>query len=171
MAAAHTLVELLHSGDLEAGLLRFGCLNAEINRTKSSPLSGYLATRQSVPEQYVAADPMDAFYPTRLKDNGTLHHFFTDVSMADHEAFFRKTAAGYKKLADGLEMLERQIHLPYAIGDPVTIADLHILPWLSTLSRHLEHLIHVIFPSSRVVLYTINDTGLQAWAETSTVVD
>ncbi|KAI9696750.1 MAG: hypothetical protein M1836_005112 [Candelina mexicana] len=131
-AAAHALIELVHSSDLETGLLLFGCLNhADIDRMKSSPLITYLAARQSALKMYLAADPMNAFYTAKLKDNSTLHDLFIDAPMADREAFFRDTAAGYEKFADGLEMLERQIRLPYAIGDYVTVADLHIVPWLS----------------------------------------
>ncbi|KAL8752779.1 MAG: hypothetical protein Q9184_005627 [Pyrenodesmia sp. 2 TL-2023] len=132
-AAAHALIELVHSNDLETGLILFGCLdNADIDRMKGSPLFDYLAARQSALEKHVAADPTNAFYATRFKGNGALHHHFTDASTAaDREAFFSETAAGYRKFADGLEMLERQIRLPYAVGDHVTVADLHIVPWLS----------------------------------------
>jgi len=40
----------------------------------------------------------------------------------------RRNTGGF---AAGLNMLERQILLPYAVGDHVTLADLHIAPWLS----------------------------------------
>ncbi|KAL8920853.1 MAG: hypothetical protein Q9208_006025 [Pyrenodesmia sp. 3 TL-2023] len=132
-AAAQALIELVHSHDLETGLILSGCLdNADIDQMKSSPLFNYLAARQSALEKYVAADPANAFYATRFKDNGALHKHFTDASKtADREAFFSETAAGYRKFADGLETLERQIRLPYAVGDHVTVADLHIVPWLS----------------------------------------
>lgn len=132
-AAAHALIELVHSQDLETGLILFGCLDdADIDRMKGSPLFDYLDARQSALGKYIAADPSNAFYTTRFKSNGTLHAYCTDVSTtADREAFFSETAAGYRKFADGLEMLERQIRLPYAVGDHVTVADLHIAPWLS----------------------------------------
>ncbi|KAL8856692.1 MAG: hypothetical protein Q9178_006759 [Gyalolechia marmorata] len=132
-AAAQALIELVHSHDLETGLMLFGCLDhADIDQMKRSPLLDFLAARQSALEKHVAADPMNAFYTTRFKDNGALHNHFTGASTtAAHEAFFGETAAGYSKFADGLEMLERQIRLPYAVGDHVTVADLHIVPWLS----------------------------------------
>ncbi|KAL8905725.1 MAG: hypothetical protein Q9171_006564 [Xanthocarpia ochracea] len=132
-AAAQALIELVHSHDLETGLILFGCLdNADIDQMKRSRLLNYLAARQNILEKHVAADPMNAFYANRFEENGTLHNHFTDASpTADREAFFSETAAGYRKFADGLEMLERQIRLPYANGDYVTVADLHIVPWLS----------------------------------------
>ena len=131
-AAADALIELVHSSDLETGLLLYGCLNnVEIDRIKSSPLFAYLAARQIALEKYVSADPTNAFYSAKYKDNSKLHNIFTNAPMADRDAYFKDTAAGYKTFATGLEMLERQIRLPYAIGDHVTVADLHVVPWLS----------------------------------------
>ena len=131
-ATANALIELVHSSDLETGLLLFGCLNdAEIDRLKSSPLFTYLNTRQTFLKNYLSADSTNAFYGAKSKENGTLHSLFTNAPNEDREAFFKDTAAGYVNFAAGLDMLERQIRLPYAIGDQVTVADLHIVPWLS----------------------------------------
>lgn len=94
-AAAHALIELVHSSDLETGVLLFGCLNnAEIGRMKSSPLFEYLTTRQGALAKDLAADPMNAYYTAKFKDNSTLHDLFIDAPMADCETLFRNTAAG-----------------------------------------------------------------------------
>ena len=131
-AAANALIELVHSSDLETGLLLYGCLdNTDINRMKSSPLFAYLAGRQMALKKYLAADPMNAFYTAKLKENSALHDLFIDPPMADRDAYFKDTAAGFKTFAVGLQTLEHHIRLPYAIGDHVTVADLHVAPWLS----------------------------------------
>lgn len=130
--AANALIELVHSSDLETSLVLYGCLdNSEIDRVKASPLYAYLAARQTALQKYHSADLANAYYGAKLKENGTLYSLFTDAPSADRDAFFEDTAAKYKKFAAGLNMLERQICLPYATGDHVTLADLHIIPWLS----------------------------------------
>ena len=131
-AAANSLIELVHSSDLETGLLIFGCLDdGELHRLQPSPLVAYLATRQTALEQYHAADPTNAFYAAKREENGTLHSIFTSATNAARIAYFEDTAAKYKTFAAGLNKLERSIHLPYAVGDHVTLADLHMVPWLS----------------------------------------
>ncbi|KAK3175374.1 hypothetical protein OEA41_002621 [Lepraria neglecta] len=130
--AANSMIELVHSSDLETGLLLFGCLDDdEIHRLQGSPLMAYLAARQTSLEQYHAADPKNAFYAAKREDNGALHDIFTGAPNDARIAYFDETAAKYKTFAASLKMLERQIRLPYAIGDYVTLADLHMVPWLS----------------------------------------
>ncbi len=131
-AAANALIELVHSSDLDTGLVLYGCLdNCEIDRVKASPLYAYLAARQTALNDYHAADPANVFHGAKLKENGDLYNLFTDASSADRDAFFKDTATRYKTFAAGLDRLERQICLPYATGDHVTLADLHVVPWLS----------------------------------------
>ena len=131
-AATNSLIELVHSSDLKTGLLFFGCLDdGELHRLQRSPLVAYLATRQSALEQYHAAYPMNAFYVAKLEENGTLNSIFTSATNAARIAYFEDTAAKYRTFAAGLNKLEHSIRLPYAVGDDVTLADLHIVPWLS----------------------------------------
>ena len=131
-AAANELIELVHSNDLETGLIIFGCLDdREIHRVQASPLMAYLTARQTALNRYHSADPTNEFYAAKLEENDYLYSIFTDSPSADRAAFFTDTAAKYKTFAAALEMLERQIRLPYAIGDHVSLADLHMVPWLS----------------------------------------
>lgn len=131
-AAANALIELVHSNDLDTSLILYGCLdNSEIDRVKASSLYAYLAARNTALQTYHSTDPTNVFHGAKLKENDTLYSFFTDASSVDRDAFFKDTAAKYKNFAAGLDVLERQIRLRYAIGDHVTLADLHIVPWLS----------------------------------------
>lgn len=102
-AVANALIKLVHSSDLETGLLLYGCLNdAEIDGLKSSRLFTYLDTRQSALENYLSLDSTNAFYGAKSKENGSLHRIFTNAPNADREAYFKETAAGYKIFAAGL---------------------------------------------------------------------
>lgn len=114
-AAANALVEYVHSSDLDTNLIIFGCLdNGDFHRLKASPLFAYLATRQIALEKYHSADPKNAFYEAKLKENGILYSLFSEAPNTDRDAFFTDTAARYKTFATGLNMLESQIRLPYA---------------------------------------------------------
>jgi len=74
---------------------------------------------------------MSVFYAAKREENATLHGIFTSATNAARIAFFEDTAAKYKTFAARLNELERSIRLPYAVGDYVTLADLHIVPSLS----------------------------------------
>jgi glutathione S-transferase len=129
---ATALIELVHSNDLETGVIIFGCLNdSEFHRLQASPFMTYVAARQTALEKYHSADPTNLFYGTKLIENGALHSLLTGSPNADRTTFFADTSAKYTRFAAGLNMLERQILLPYAVGYHVTLADLHIAPWLS----------------------------------------
>ncbi len=131
-AASNSLIELVHSSDLDSGLLVFGCFDdAGIQQLQASPFFDYLAARQTALEQYRCADPTNAFYEAKCGENGALHSLFNNAPNAARVAYFEDTAAKYKTFAAGLDKLERQIRLPYATGDHVTLADVHMVPWLS----------------------------------------
>lgn len=110
----------------------FGCLDdGELHRLQASPLLAYLDARHTALEKHQSTDPTNAFYAAKLEENGTLYRLFSGVPSADRVAYSVDTAAKYKTFAASLHVLERQIRLLYAIGDHVTLADLHIVPWLS----------------------------------------
>lgn len=129
---ASALIELVHSNDLETGVILFGCLNdSEIHRMQASPFMAYVVARQTALESYHSADPTNSFYGAKLTENGALYSVLTGSPNADRTAFFADTSAKYTRFAAGLDKLEDEIRLPYATGDHVSLADLHIAPWLS----------------------------------------
>ena len=131
-ATAQALIDLVHSDSLDTGLFLFGCLDdADVSQIKSCPLFDYLAARQVALKNHLSTDPSSMFYRSRLEENGRLHRIFTDASRSERDEFFRETAARLVKFADSFNMLGRHLRLPYAIGDNVSLADLHIVPWLS----------------------------------------
>jgi glutathione S-transferase len=90
-----------------------------------------VANRQKALEKHKATNPDHPFYPLKTAKNGALHKLYeTDLSPA-HEEFFATTQEMYRKFAAGMNELEELVVLPYAAGDDVTLADLHIVPWLS----------------------------------------
>lgn len=64
---ASALIELVHSDDLETGVIIFGCLNdSEIHRLQATPFMAYVVARQTALQNYHSADPTDSFYRRKL---------------------------------------------------------------------------------------------------------
>lgn len=91
----------------------------------------FVATRQAVLEKHRKADPENAFYAVKAKENGAVNHIYTTGPGEEHEAFFQDTQKRYVAFASAMDELNSQIRLPYATGDEIVLADLHIAPWLS----------------------------------------
>ena len=128
-AAADTLIELVHSDDLNTELIWLRARNKK--ELDASPFASYLSTRQKVLEKNRSAYPDHPFYSPKAEENSALHHIYTTASSAELEAFFESTQIAYRNFVLGMEKLESSIRLPYAAGDNATLADLHIVPWLS----------------------------------------
>jgi glutathione S-transferase len=52
-------------------------------------------------------------------------------SLTEREFFFAQSVRGYENFAAGLDALDSMLVLPFAAGDKLTAADLHIVPWLA----------------------------------------
>ena len=127
------LIDLVHSEEMDTNTILLGARNeAELSTKKSGMFNDFITNRQAALEKYHSAEPQNTFYENKLKQNGVLYHLYsTKSSDLDKSAFFQDTEAKCKKLAKALGDLDAQIRLPYAAGDQVTLADLHMIPWVS----------------------------------------
>ncbi|KAK5017482.1 hypothetical protein BJ546DRAFT_1064374 [Cryomyces antarcticus] len=131
-ALADSLIELVHSGDLNTDLILLQARNKEeLENKKKSPFATFLSSRQQALEAYRTAYPDHPFYGPKAEANGSIHHVYATGTNPEQEAFFESTQAAYRRFIAGMETLESSLRLPYAAGDNVTLADLHIVPWLS----------------------------------------
>ena len=129
---ADSLIELVHSSDMNTDLILLQARNEEeLEEKKNSPFATFLNSRQEVLEANRTAYPEHAFYGPKAEANGAIHHLYATEARAEHQAFFESTQAAYRRFIAGMERLESSLRLPYATGDNVTLADLHIVPWLS----------------------------------------
>ena len=126
------LIELVHSDEMDSNTVLLGVRNeAELESKKAGILNEYITNRQVALEKFSSAEPENAFYSNRLKQNGAIYRIYSASPSTDHTAFFQETEAKLKKLIAALDTLNTEIRLPYAAGEQVTLADLHIVPWLS----------------------------------------
>ena len=129
---ANALIELVHSSDLDTNLILLACRDeAELEEKRSGVFGSFVAARQAVLKKYHQIDPSNALYAAKVKENGALSHIYTTGPSDERKAFFVDTQKRYVKFASTMEELNSRIRLPYATGDEVVLADLHIVPWLS----------------------------------------
>lgn len=98
---------------------------------KVSPWHAFIANRQTALEKHHARYPEHPFYGPKAIENGALNKLYETPIGPDHEAFFKMTQGMYVKFAAGMDELETLVKLPYAAGDNVTLADLHMVPWFA----------------------------------------
>jgi glutathione S-transferase len=126
------IIDLVHSEDVNTNIILLQARNLEeYEDIRNGVFGAYIATRQEVLEKHRAAYPDHPFYGPKSEENGILHNLYTTVPSAEHDAFFKITDEDYIKFAAELDRLETILVLPYAVGDRVTLADLHVVPWLA----------------------------------------
>jgi len=132
-ATSHTmnkLIELVHSPEISTNIILLDARDSEEMKTKqNSPFNDFLSTRQNVLESHSKQFPDSDFYKSRREMNGAiLKHY---ISSDNHQQFFKSSHDDYRGFAAGINRLESLLVLPYAAGSEVTLADLHIVPWLA----------------------------------------
>jgi glutathione S-transferase len=126
------LISLVHSDALSTNLVLLQARNKdEMDMKKSSLWKDFVSNRQRKLDGYASALPNHPFYGPKSKENGVLYELYTTGIGDHHEEFFRKTSDMYQDFAAGLNRLDSLIVLPYATGQTVTAADIHIIPWLA----------------------------------------
>jgi len=110
-AKVEEIMNIVHDDELSTNLILLHARNKEEMEAKRSGIwKTFVANRQSELEKHNAQLPDHPFYQSKLKDNTPLHG---------------------RVFAEGLNRLDAAIVLPYAAGDHLTYADLHVVPWLS----------------------------------------
>jgi hypothetical protein len=125
------LIELIHSNQLSTNILLLMARDKSEMSNDGFPRHDFLKNRQSALEKYQEQVPNHSFYPGKLRENGSIHSVYVTQDEKVHEDFFQSSGAAYEGLLGGLEKLDWMLVLPYAAGESVTAADLHIVPWLS----------------------------------------
>jgi glutathione S-transferase len=126
-----SLLDLVHSSDVDTGILLLARNAEEMNAKKNSPWKVFVVNRQDKLEKERAAHPDHPFYGPKSAENGYLYNFYTTETGPAHESFYAMTQEAYRKFAGGMDKLEKLLVLPYAAGDALTEADFHVVPWLA----------------------------------------
>lgn len=128
--AMKKLIDLVHGQDVSTNIILLEARDGEEMQAKQqSPFNDFVSARQRTLEDLCQRFPEDEFYQSRRAMNGALHQHY--VSSDNHPEFFDSSHADYRGFAAGMDRLESLIVLPYAAGQEVTLADLHIVPWLA----------------------------------------
>lgn len=127
------IIQHVHQPKLSTNLILMQARDEqELNGKKASLWKDFIANRQRRLVEYGTARPDIPLYSTRTRENGGLFRLYNSSEIGpDHEEFFRDSQQGYKDFAAGLDKLNDLFVLPYAAGDTVTAADLHVVPWLA----------------------------------------
>ncbi|KAJ5598898.1 hypothetical protein N7510_011848 [Penicillium lagena] len=127
------LIAHVHQSKLSTNLILLQARDPqELNAKRNSPWKDFIANRQKKLLKYSVSHPEIPLYISRTHENGKLNQLYNDNEIGtEHELFFHDSHQGYRDFATGLNELDSMLVLPYAAGDNITAADLHIVPWLA----------------------------------------
>jgi len=127
------LIAHVHQDQLSTNLILLDARNVpELEEKKASGWNGFIGNRREKLVKYSASHPEVPLYAPRIASNGRLYDIYNGKETgSDREDWFAESLQGYKDFAAGLDELDSILSLPYAAGDRVTAADLHIVPWLA----------------------------------------
>lgn len=126
------IIDLVHSSAVDTNIIFFDARDvAELDNKKTNWQKQFIDARQKRLEQEHAAHPTHPFYSPKLKENGILYTAYQGTDTDADAAFFSRSNHHYQQFAAGLDQLESLLELPYAVGNQITEADFHVIPWLS----------------------------------------
>jgi glutathione S-transferase len=127
------LIAHVHQPQLSTNLILLQARDdAELEAKKASFWNDFIGNRQEKLVRYSSSHPEVPLYASRVASNGALYNVYSaEEGGSEREEFFAETLRGYEIFAAGLDQLDSMLVLPYAAGDRVTAADLHIVPWLA----------------------------------------
>ncbi|KIW90455.1 uncharacterized protein Z519_09101 [Cladophialophora bantiana CBS 173.52] len=124
------LIDLVHSPQVSTNIILLDARDPEEMEAKqNSPFRDFLSQRQNTLESYCEQFPDSDFYKLRRDMNAAIYKHY--VSSGNHQEFFKQSQDDYRGFAAGVDTLDSLLVLPYAAGPEVTLADLHIVPWLA----------------------------------------
>jgi hypothetical protein len=73
------------------------------------------------------------WYNDKLTELSPLHNVYLSPTPANSEAFIALSRQNWSHMIDVLYAVEKLITGPYTLGDQISLADLHVVPWLARL--------------------------------------
>ncbi|KAI5460088.1 hypothetical protein BGZ63DRAFT_473636 [Mariannaea sp. PMI_226] len=129
---AQEILDLVHSSEVDTNMILLEARDpAELDEKKAGIWGLFLSNRQRKLDTEHAANPDHPFYGSKAQENGQVNQLYTTELGSAHESFFKNSHKRYEGFAAGTAKLEKLLVLPYAAGDAVTEADLHVVPWLA----------------------------------------
>ncbi|KAJ5145902.1 uncharacterized protein N7515_000466 [Penicillium bovifimosum] len=126
------LIAHVHQPQLSTNLILLQARDVqEMNAKKAGIWKVFVGNRQEKLTKYGAAHPEIPLYASRTPENGQLYRLYNTEIGPEHQQFFDDSHQGYKDFAAGLNKLDSMLVLPYAVGEKVTAADMHIVPWFA----------------------------------------
>jgi glutathione S-transferase len=126
------LIEQAHSDKISTNILLFLARNEEeLEKNRKSGRQTFLHNRQEALEEYHVQVPEHSFYAPKMRENGSIDHMYETPAAKELVDFFQSSQDAYQGFIRGFQELDSMLVLPYAAGDSLTAADIHIAPWLS----------------------------------------
>ncbi|PWY97111.1 hypothetical protein BCV70DRAFT_203164 [Testicularia cyperi] len=106
--------------------------NALISHQKALDSSSTIAFDGSAnPKSSALQDNLKKWYADKLESQKLLTQAYVNGDQASIDQLILLTNATWKNISDLLTTLETKFVGPFALGDQISLADLHVIPWLA----------------------------------------
>lgn len=96
--------------------------------------SGTAFDASANPKSNALKENLKQWYTDKLQSQSLLTKAYVDADNEAVEELIELTNTSWKNVVETLVKLERKIQGPFALGDQISLADLHLVPWIARVS-------------------------------------
>ncbi|KAJ9475305.1 Glutathione S-transferase [Pseudozyma hubeiensis] len=157
-AASDEIIALVHSPTVDPNFLLLGARSESELASSRKALPGTFVTNRhnvllshqksllendsatvafdgsSNPKSSAVHENLKKWYADKLDSQSLLTKAYLENDAESVQQLIQSTNAAWKAVAETLLKLESKLQGPFALGDQISLADLHVLPWLARLS-------------------------------------
>ncbi len=157
-AVSDEIIALVHDAKVDPNFLLLGIRSeADLSSAVSGLPGTFVKNRNNalIEQQKILSDPnsvstafdgsanpkasaiqenLKKWYADKIASQDLLTKVYVQNDSASIQQLIQLTNAGWKSVAETLAKLETKVQGPFALGDQISLADLHLVPWLARLA-------------------------------------
>ncbi|EST08609.1 Glutathione S-transferase, N-terminal [Kalmanozyma brasiliensis GHG001] len=155
-AVSDEIIRLVHDASVDPNFLLLGARSeAELNAAKGGLPGTFVTNRNNAllaharelesgsaskafdgsanPKSSAIHENLKKWYANKIESQALLTSAYVNGDAAAIAQLTQATTAGWKAVGETLAKLETVVQGPFALGDQISLADLHVIPWLARL--------------------------------------
>ncbi|SPO32777.1 uncharacterized protein UTRI_05718_B [Ustilago trichophora] len=155
-ALSDEIIALVHAAEVDPNFLLLGARNhAELEHAKKGLPGTFVANRNKAllehqkalngssttafdgsanPKSSAVQENLKKWYTDKIDSQSLLTRAYVSGDAEAVQQLVQLTNATWKNVAETLVKLETKVQGPFALGDQISLADLHVIPWLARIA-------------------------------------
>lgn len=151
------IIALVHAAEVDPNFLLLGARNeTELEAAKAGLPATFVTNRNKVllehqkslendsatvafdgsanPKSSAVHENLKKWYADKIESQSLLTRVYVHADADAAQQLIQLTNASWSAVAETLAKLEAKVQTPFALGDQISLADLHVIPWLARLA-------------------------------------